>query len=71
MPCRIKIVPDNAPNAEGEWRKIEEIDVHEPIGANWADEVARLSSFVPSGFHIVSINRTNWVPQVPQPTSGI
>lgn len=52
-PVQLKIVPDNEPNAIGEWISVpEEIPVPYE-GDGWKDMIRAYSKFVPEGYHIV------------------
>lgn len=52
MGCAIKIVPDAAPNADGEWINI---DAEPPQTTSWIKTAEALASFVPEGYHLVSL----------------
>lgn len=52
----IKIVPDSAPNADGEWIEIA-AEIPRVKGINWLGIVAVLKPHVPEGFHIVAISK--------------
>ncbi|MET4240299.1 hypothetical protein [Bradyrhizobium sp. RT10b] len=57
MHHRIKIVPINEPNAEGEWRTITARDLQNmpPSRRGWLATADLLASFVPEGFTVVSV----------------
>lgn len=56
MSTSIKIVPDSAPNADGEWITVPvDIPANRPRPWLWRDEAAIVEPFVPEGFHVVSI----------------
>lgn len=49
---RIKIVPDTAPNADGEWI---ECPVELPRSSRWRHMEAVVAQCTPKGFHVVAV----------------
>lgn len=56
MRYQIKIVPDNQPNAEGEWI---EVPVAPPHGTRFRDYEDLYRAQIPVGFHIVAIQKVD------------
>ena len=56
MKYQIKIVPDNRPNADGEW-----VDVPEgpPPGMKFAGYEGLYRAQIPEGFHMVAIQKVS------------
>ena len=52
--ARIKIVPDNDMNAEGEWINV---PIDFPRGVAWREMEAQMKPYAPAGFHIVGAER--------------
>lgn len=55
MKTRIKIVPDDEPNAKGEWV---DVDSRKITGRGWDNLVLTYADYVPAGFHIVAVDHT-------------
>ncbi len=53
--AQIKIVPDSAPDAEGEW--ITTIPVEFPHSMKWLETEQLVRSHIPAGFHLVAVAR--------------
>lgn len=52
MRYRIKIVPDETPNADGEWITV---DAEAPRTTSWVETVTAMEPRVPKGYHIVAL----------------
>jgi len=53
LTVRIKVVPDNAPNAPGTWIDIDELDALDHRLDRWSEAMAVLQPYAPSDHHIV------------------
>jgi hypothetical protein len=51
---RIKIVPDDFPNADGEWRDLPAPVLPEKDG--WVATEAAVACYAPEGFHVVGVS---------------
>jgi hypothetical protein len=54
MTTRIKVVPNETPNADGEWL---DIDLDLPERMRWRDYGAKVAAFVPAGHQVVAVER--------------
>lgn len=52
----IKVVPDDQPNADGEWVKTSQ-DSSVPIGL-WSEVEGQMTAFIPKGHHMVQIAKS-------------
>lgn len=52
MGSRIKIVPDETPNADGEWITI---TADTPQTSSWVEAAKALEPFIPKGHHLVAL----------------
>lgn len=51
---RIKLVPNETPNADGEWL---DIPIDLPARTRWRFYEEAVKAFVPEGFHVVAVER--------------
>lgn len=53
MIVKIKLVPNDEPNADGEWKAVE-VTLPFSTGTSWLAAASRLAPYVPEGYHIVA-----------------
>ena len=56
MKYRLKIVPNLEPDADGHWITVE-VERGPPHHATWLTTVMHFTPNVPSGYHIVAVDR--------------
>ena len=56
MKYQIKLVPDNAPNDDGEWV---DVPVRPPNGMKFAEYANLYAAQIPAGFHMVAIQKVD------------